>query len=346
MATGGRQLPSINKPLDIVFCIDLSGSTNGLINDLRDNLWLIVNQAQQMEPAPDLRIGVIGFSRPSFGKESAYVKILSPLTRHFDMIEMELNKLRPSIEKGDQIVSEAIRVAVNGMKWSDQPDAVKMIYLVGNGMVTANGYEYVKYCEQAYAKNIPIHVLYVKKSKNWFKEMPGYRRIAGMTNGIQTEITINKVDEVKIWGAVTTDFESLNAKLNATYYWTGTDSSMCRKAMTSADSGAFATAREIWLHRMYFKSSKAFQEMYKDCDYLSGSLSQTPDPSAPNTDTFLIQIKEIYKVREQTGELIRKEFPVERMKEVQKSYVDGQMPENGIFHRTVMNILYRSWGLR
>ena len=117
---GAKHYSNGQKPLDIVFCVDLSGSTNGLINDLRDNLWLIINQANHMEPKPDLRIGVIGFSRPSFGKENSYVKILAPLTPNFDLVEMELYKLRPSIEKGDQIVSEAIRTAVNGMSWSDR----------------------------------------------------------------------------------------------------------------------------------------------------------------------------------------------------------------------------------
>lgn len=343
---GTKQYSNGQKPLDLVFCVDLSGSTNGLINDLRDHLWLIINQANHMEPKPDLRIGVIGFSRPSFGKENSYVKILAPLTNNFDLVEMELYKLRPSIEKGDQIVSEAIRTAVNGMKWSDQSDAVKMIYLVGNGMVTANGYEYVKYCEQARAKNIPIHALYVMKSTNWFKELPGYRRIAGLTNGMQTEITINKVEEVKVWSSVTANLESLNAKFNSTYYWTSDDSSTCRKSLTSADSGAVETSRETFLHRMYFKSSNDFQSIYRNCDYLSSNMLQPSETTAVNSDAFLLQVKELHKVREEIQKQIHKEFPVVELDHLQKAYVEGRMPDNNIFHRSVMNILYRYWGLR
>ena len=343
---GAKHYSNGQKPLDIVFCVDLSGSTNGLINDLRDNLWLIINQANHMEPKPDLRIGVIGFSRPSFGKENSYVKILAPLTPNFDLVEMELYKLRPSIEKGDQIVSEAIRTAVNGMSWSDRSDAVKMIYLVGNGMVTANGYEYVKYCEQARAKNIPIHVLYVMKSANWFKELPGYRRIAGLTNGMQTEITINKVEEVKVWNSVTAHLESLNAKFNATYYWTSDDSSSCRKSLTAADSGAAETSRETFLHRMYFKSSNDFQSIYRNCDYLSSNMLQPSETTAVNSDAFLLQVKELHQVREEIQKQIHKEFPVVELDHLQKAYVEGSMPDNNIFHRSVMNILYRYWGLR
>ena len=49
------------RPLDIVFCLDLSGSTNGLVNDVRDNLWLIANELNAMNPKPDFRLGVICF---------------------------------------------------------------------------------------------------------------------------------------------------------------------------------------------------------------------------------------------------------------------------------------------
>ena len=83
-------------PLDIVFCIDLSGSTNGLIDDVREQLWMIINQAHELEPVPDLRIGIIGFSRPSFGKEKAYVKVLANLTNDFDSLAFELFRVASS----------------------------------------------------------------------------------------------------------------------------------------------------------------------------------------------------------------------------------------------------------
>src|SRR5215510_10211146 len=60
-----NQLP----PIDIVFCVDLSGSTNGIIEHLRNNIWHFIHEMENLEPVPDYRIGFIGYSRPSFGKE-------------------------------------------------------------------------------------------------------------------------------------------------------------------------------------------------------------------------------------------------------------------------------------
>src|SRR6185369_367377 len=72
------------KSIDIVFCMDLSGSTNGLLDDTRDLEWELINQVNTYRPQPVLRIGIVAFSRPTFGKETGYVKILCPLTTDYE----------------------------------------------------------------------------------------------------------------------------------------------------------------------------------------------------------------------------------------------------------------------
>lgn len=338
--SGGR------RSLDIVFCMDLSGSTNGLINDLRDNLWLIINLAEHMEPKPDLRIGVVGFSRPSFGKDNAYVKILSPLTNNFDVIVSELYKLKPSIEKGDQIVSAALQTCLNEMKWSNRNDAVKQIFLVGNGMVTANGYEYVRYCEQARSRNIPVHTIYVMKSANWIKEIPGYRRIAGLTNGMQTEITVNKPDDLKIWTTPATDLTAMNDRYNATYLWSGTDSGNCRRALLASDSGAYFATPDAYLNRLYYKSGEGFKTNFAGCDIVSNHELVYADVGPEVSKEYQNRIKELVGIREKLRIQLHDQFNPADLTKVQQAFVNGELKDENILHRCVMNILYRSWGMR
>ena len=71
------------KPIDVVFCVDLSGSSNGILDDIRERYWEIVNQVNEYRPSPRLRIAVVGFSRPSFGAKTGYVKIIKGLTSDF-----------------------------------------------------------------------------------------------------------------------------------------------------------------------------------------------------------------------------------------------------------------------
>ena len=335
------------KPLDIVFCLDLSGSTNGLLNDLRDHLWMIINQAHNMEPKPFLRIGVVGFSRPSFGKENAYVKVLVPLTNNFDYVAEELYRLRPSIEKGDQIVAAALRASVNDMHWTERTDAVKLVFLVGNGMVSGTDHEYVKYCEEAREKNIVVHPVYVMKSANWFKELTGWRRIATMTGGMQTEVTINKPDNMQVFVSVKKDLTELNNRINATYNWSGIDSSICRKSLSAADSGAFyADNKDVFLNRLYYKSGEEYAAVYNECDLVSNAAMMNAGGGAEdNGGAFRERLKELYQAREMLRAQLHREFLKSDLDAMQKAYLSGSIENAGVLRRCVLNILFKSWGM-
>src|SRR6266513_211687 len=75
-----RAQSSQPPPIDIVFCIDLSGSTNGIIEHLRNHLWHFVHELEQLEPQANFRFGFMGYSRPSFGKDNFYVKVIRDLS--------------------------------------------------------------------------------------------------------------------------------------------------------------------------------------------------------------------------------------------------------------------------
>src|SRR5688572_1167210 len=193
LCTGNYKTTSRSRSvIDVVFCLDLSGSTNGLLDDVREKIWEIVNQVNSYRPAPEFRIGVIGFSRPSFKQENSYVKVLQQLTTDYDLLNFELYKLKPSIEKGDQIVGAAITASVRNMNWSGDNDALKIVYLVGNGMVNAGGNDYRAACELAVKKGIIINTLYCRTRNNVEKELPGWREIARLAGGEQYDIRIHK----------------------------------------------------------------------------------------------------------------------------------------------------------
>jgi len=335
------------RPLDIVFAVDLSGSTNGIINDIRDNLWLLINQIGYIRPATDLRIGFVGFSRPSFGKENSYVRILCPLTRDFDMLAAELYKLKPVIEKGDQFVSEAIRVSVNNMRWSERRDAQKMVFLIGNGMVANNGFGFVKSCEQARHRNIAVHCVYIRRNHaGWIREIPGWRRIADMTNGLQKEAMVNSVDDVRIWKSVSADLVSMNNRYSNTFIWMGRDSSLSRQAMMTADSGAFYASRDAFLCRLYFKSSDAYKSKLAGCDMATSTDLVASEPDAYiGSDNFQSRICDQYFRREQLRSKLREAFAESNLEEIHQSYLAGKMPDDNILHRCLLNAVYRSMGL-
>lgn len=329
-----------SRPLDIVFCLDLSGSTNGLVNDVRDNLWLIANELNAMQPKPDFRLGVICFSRPSFGKEDGYVKVFSDLTYNLDYIDAELYRLKPSIEKGDQIVSAALSIAVSDMSWSKKDNALKLIYIVGNGSVSSNGYEYVKICEAAVEKKIIIHSLFVTKSANKMAELAGWKRIAAITGGTQREITVNKKDPLSFWNADMGKLVQQNKTLYNDLQWSGSDSALGRKSMISCDSGAFEAGLNTYCHRIYYKSSGEFIKSIKYCDYFA---KLKTDIAVESMSAFDQRAYRMQTERNKKLLVIKTAVGESGVKDLFAEYIKPEFNDEGIFHRAVLIPAIQHW---
>lgn len=330
-------------PLDIVFCLDLSGSTNGLINDLRDNLWTIVNHVQMLEPESEVRMGVIGFARPSFGKENAYVKVLVPLTANYDQLNQELYRLKPGIEKGDQYVAYALRACVMDMQWTKRKDARKMVFLVGNGMVADGQMEYLRYCDEARSRSIQVHTIYVMNSSNLSKELPGWRRIATITGGFQTEMIVNTPEEITTFTADWHKVEKLNKKLNVSLHWVGTDSSDCRRALSACDSGAYYAGTEAYLQRMYYKLSANFHRSLRSCELISRIDPNANSADAEISSSYYERLVEQARLRMKILDELRSQFEADELKQIQDKYMNLEIRDESVFMRCVLNIIYKAW---
>ncbi|MFM7016266.1 MAG: hypothetical protein ACKOX3_08065 [Bacteroidota bacterium] len=347
-----RAQKEITRPLDIVFCLDLSGSTNGLVNDVRDNLWLIANELNALQPKPDFRLGVVCFSRPSFGKSNGYVKVFSDLTYNLDYIDAELYKLKPSIEKGDQIVSAALSIAVSDMSWSKKDNALKLIYIVGNGSVSSNGYEYVKICESAVEKKIIVNSVFVTKSANKASEMAGWKRIAAITGGIQTELTVNKKDPLNFWNSNIASLVKQNTILYNDLQWSGPDSSLGRKSMVTCDSGAFEAGVNTYCHRLFHKSSAYFIKSIKYCDYFAklkanngvGDFRQSVnDTTIESMSAFDQRAYRMQAERNRKLQMLRLEVGEEGVQQLFQEYSKPDFKDEGIFHRIVLLSAIQQW---
>ncbi len=340
---------------DLVFCLDLSGSTNGLINDVRDHLWLMANTLKCAHPEAELRIGVVGFSRPSFGKNSGYVKVLADLTNNIDYVAQELYKLKPSIEAGDQIVSAALSNCLDRVHWSKDPSAHKTIFIAGNGMVNADGYQYVKWCEEAAERNIVINSLYIPKGGRIMNELPGWRRIATITHGIQSEISINAIDEMSVFDG---DYErvlQLNNKFNSTFFWVGRDSSICARSQFSADSGAyFSGSKDVFFNRVFYKLHDEYTKSFSTCDLIAADLNDTVPPLNVNGmnggedgSVVVVELKnkiiQQQDLRSKFREALLKELSVVSLRDYVNKYESLSVPQNSILHRVVLTTLLLQW---
>lgn len=352
--TGNTTSPSRGREsIDVVLCLDLSGSTNGLLDDVREKLWDVINQVNSYRPAPELRIGVVAFSRPSFGAKSGYVKVLQKLTNDFDQLSFELYKLKPTVEKGDQLVGEAIRVSVKQMNWSDDKDALKVIFLVGNGMVNAGVDNYRESCELASERKIVIHSLYCRTRNNFEKELPGWREIARLTGGEQYDIRIHKRTPLVLTSTNIPEFRELAGQLTGTYLYYGENGLERYKMMASIDKNALLANEMTFESRLFYKISDRYQFHQQNWDLIDHlkmtnsalediNMTFLPDSlkftTPANVRTVALQLKD---KRSKTIMDLRRHIPYDRQITINKRLEDRDIDKSDIFERVVINTLNR-----
>ncbi|HKR03522.1 MAG TPA: VWA domain-containing protein, partial [Bacteroidia bacterium] len=246
------------KPIDVVICMDLSGSTNGLLDDVRDMLWDMINQVNTFHPQPNFRVGIVAFSRPTFGRSSGFVKILSPLSNNYSPLAYELAKLTLAIEKGDQLVGAALRASVTEMKWSADEQAIKVIFLIGNGRVSLDKFRYREAYELAAKRKIIVNTIYCMTS-NFKEEILGWKEIADATGGVQYDVIVHKRNPLILTGKDSLRLVELHKKLWATYIHFGKTGKDYFNMEEMIDRTAMLANEMTFQSRLFYKISDFYQ---------------------------------------------------------------------------------------
>lgn len=253
-------------PIDIVFCLDLSGSTNGLLFNLRNQLWDIVNESNSLNPQPNLRIGVVGFSRPSFGKNNYYIKTLVDLTSDFDLVANSIYNIKPSVERGDHFVGAAISHSVNQLNWSNEDQALKLLFLVGNGDVRNGSINYAAESETAFTKkNIIVNTIFCQPSYSAL-EMSGWKRIAELGGGRFFDIHIGTEIPPMVLAEDANKIMKLTKELNNTYLYYGNTGKIKYAQMVNADKNSRWESQYVFESRVFYKTSSFYQNSNQDWD--------------------------------------------------------------------------------
>jgi len=130
--------------IDAVFVLDTTGSMGGLIEAAKENIWSIAANMASAQPTPELRIGLVAFR----DRGDAYVTQVIDLSTDLDAVYAELMSFQAD-GGGDfpEAVNEALYDAVHKVSWSQDPDAYKVVFLVGDAPPQMKYPEDVKYPE-------------------------------------------------------------------------------------------------------------------------------------------------------------------------------------------------------
>src|SRR5688500_1430214 len=148
-------VPADKPRVDVVFCIDRSGSMGGVIETAKQKVWSIVNEIAKAKPSPELRIGLIGY-----GSAEKVVHKLD-LTSDLDEVYKHLNTYKVDAG-GSEYVGHAIHVATNDMKSADGKQLLKIIYVVGKETARQGPpqLDYAKTAPAAIGKGSMVNAIY------------------------------------------------------------------------------------------------------------------------------------------------------------------------------------------
>jgi len=152
--------PEAKRPrVEVVFCLDTTGSMGGLIEGAKQKIWSISNQIASGKPVPELKIGLVAFR----DRGDEYITKVFDLSDDLDAIHGHL-KTFVAAGGGDtpESVNQALDDAVNKIKWSTDTKTLRIIFLVGDAPPHMDYKDDVKYpdsCKKACEKGIIINTI-------------------------------------------------------------------------------------------------------------------------------------------------------------------------------------------
>ena len=145
--------------VEVVFCLDTTGSMHNLLNAAKQKIWSISNQISSGKPTPLVKIGLVAFR----DRGDAYVTKVFDLTDDLDAIHGHLMGFQAQ-GGGDfpESVNQALHESVTKISWSTDKRTLRMIFLVGDApphMDYPNDVKYPVTCKLALKKDIIINTV-------------------------------------------------------------------------------------------------------------------------------------------------------------------------------------------
>lgn len=288
-------------PLDIVFVIDISGSTGGILASVRGKFWEIQNEVSRLTPTPKYRLGIVCMGRPSFKKENNYVSIITDLTEDIDAAASPFFEIKDVTAPGNYFMGHALDVAVNDLAWSTDPDAIRLMFVAGNGKPSA-GPGFKRAVQNAKDKGIVMHSLYFLTYNNP-DEQADWNAMATATGGTFSTIGLKEsaiVLEKPYDGELLREASHM---INTSYVYYGPNGLARYEMQADLDEEAELQGENQVEARTFFKATKLYQGKnaswdiidYKNAggDIMKISMKQVDESLAGmSDDEFIMHIAE------------------------------------------------------
>jgi len=241
--------------VEVVFVLDTTGSMGGLIAAAKEKIWSIANTLATADPAPDIRMGLVGYR----DRGDQYVTVVTPLTEDLDAVYTNLMQFRADGGgDGPESVNQALYEAVNRPHWSREPGTYRVIFLVGDApphMDYQDDVQYAETCRLANKNDIVINTI---QCGSMAETTPVWRRIARLAEGQYFRVA-QSGSAVLYETPYDEPIAALSGKLDSTriYYGDASHVAAMEERKREADAIYEAAAPSAVAKRTIFNAGKA-----------------------------------------------------------------------------------------
>lgn len=227
--------------VEVVFCLDTTGSMSGLINAAKQKIWAISNQISSGNPTPIVKIGLVAYR----DRGDAYITKVIDLSDDLDAIHGHLMGFQAA-GGGDfpESVNQALHEAVTKISWSKDKKTLRMIFLVGDAAPHMNYPDDVKYpatCKLALKNDIIINAVqcgnHAETKKYWLD-------ICRSAEGSYVQIDAQGGPIIAVATPFDADLAKINVEINKTQLVFGKHESQVAGKQKLAESAALPTAAQ------------------------------------------------------------------------------------------------------
>jgi hypothetical protein len=265
------------RDVDLVIALDVSGSMGGLIESAKQRLWDITNELAQARPVPALRVAILTYGAPSYGEQSGYVHVDLPFTADLDAVNATLFAFQT--DGGDEYVARAIQTSLDKLQWSQDPHALKVVFVAGNESAEQDPQLTIERATGAAARRgIVVNAIYCGGGSD--ADAHGWQRVAASTNGLYASIDQNAAAVANVATPFDARLAELNDELNTTYVAFGNGGERGRANQVAQDSNAAAMSPAAAASRTVAKAGALYRSEWDLVDAVQSGKALAEIPAA------------------------------------------------------------------
>ncbi len=317
--------------IQVALLLDTSNSMDGLIDQAKSRLWNIVNTLTTLKyngKAPQVEIALYEYGNDGLRDEN-YIRQVTPLTQDLDLVSEKLFALRTN--GGSEYCGAVIRDASMNLKWDENNQSMKLIYIAGNEPFDQGKISYKEVIPTAKRKNIYTNTIFCGSRDEGIQTF--WQNGASLGEGKYFNIDSDQ-KVIYIETPYDVRISECNTKLNDTYIYYGSHGSEFKNKQMLQDKNAEVQSVSNAVERTVAKSKKnAYKNDHwdlvdraeKDVNFMSGVKAE--ELPAELKGKSKEEIKKAVAEKSAEREKIQKEIEV--LSKKRQDFIDAEMKKRG-----------------